>query len=411
MTSCTLWRVPNWASSNKTDTACDYSALGPSFYGACDLPVDINADGTGTDLIWRTWVQNIAQHVNSPGYLDTHARIAYWEPCNECFRSPTLTPGYISGSGALVAYRGTYAQLVRLMQDARCIIIGHPDDPITALNTTCGQAGYPMIGIDPTSQMIMPSAGTGRQSGQTPPYVQASQNLLYCTCTNNSCSASTTGCTTGSAGSAAVDVLSMHVYPKNFPPEQIPTQVATVRSYFSATDLAKPFWNGEGSWGQNASSTYINNGDPDLEVAFVARYQIMTWASGLTRSYWYQWDNSASGTLWNSTANSSCSTPYATGYLCKAGIAYQQVHDWLVGSTLGACSATGTIWTCTLTQANGGQAAIMWDTSQTCSSGSCTTTQRPVSSIYFHYIDLTGASFPVSGTAPVGIKPILLQQP
>lgn len=198
--------------------------------------------------------------------------------------------------------------------------------------------------------------------------------------------------------------------PRLSPLNRYPPRLPSCALIFSATDIAKPFWNGEGSWGQNASSTYINNGDPDLEVAFVARYQIMTWASGLTRSYWYQWDNSASGTLWNSAANSSCSTPYATGYLCIAGIAYQQVHDWLVGSTLGACSATGTIWTCTLTQASGAQAAIMWDSSQTCSSGSCTTTQRPVSSIYFHYIDLTGASFPVSGTAPVGIKPILLQE-
>ena len=135
----TLWRVPTWASSMPADATCDYAAQGHAYYGECDLPKDIAADGTGTDLTWRTWVQNIAQHANGqdpnnpdPNYLSNHAHISYWEPCNECFRSPTLDPGYGS-NGAQVAYRGTYAQLVRMMQDARCIIIGTPTDPITAL--------------------------------------------------------------------------------------------------------------------------------------------------------------------------------------------------------------------------------------------------------------------------------------
>jgi len=223
----TLWRVPNWASSKPTDATCDYSNLGSKYYGECDLPTDINADGTGTNLTWRTWVQNIAQHVNNTTYLATHAKIKYWEPCNECYRSPELDPGYDSGGNVSVAYKGTYAQLVRLMQDARCIIVGHSSDPITALNTTCGQAGYPVIGVDPTAEMVMPSTNP-IQNGKNPPYPQVMQNLLYCTCANNSCSASSTGCTTGSAGSAAVDIISTHIYPSTYTPEQIPNEIAVV---------------------------------------------------------------------------------------------------------------------------------------------------------------------------------------
>ena len=403
----TLWRVPNWASSNKTDTSCDYAGVGTD--GECDLPTDINADGTGTDLTWRTWVQNIAQHVNSPGYLSTHAHIGYWEPCNECFRSPTLNPGYGSG-GAKVAYKGTYAQLIRLMQDARCIILGHPNDPITALNTTCEQAGYPVTGIDPTAQMVMPStAPEPTTGGNTAPYVQVMQNLLYCSCAGKSCSASSTGCPTGSAGSAAVDIISAHIYPKSYTPEQIPTEVASVRSALDANDLAKPLWNGEGGWGETTVATEVNDGDPDLEAAFVARFEVMEWASGITRSYWYEWDNAGYGTLWSPTSNNSCSTAFTSGYVCKPGSAFQQVYDWLVGSTLGACSVTGTTWTCSLTQSNGSQAEIIWDTSQTCSNGSCTSTQHSVPIIYSRYSDLTGAGYPINGTVPVGIKPILLQ--
>ena len=70
---------------------------------------------------------------------------------------------------------------------------------------------------------------------------------------------------------------------------------------------------------------------------------------------------------------------------------------------------TGTVWTCTLTQSSGSLAEIMWDTSQTCSNGTCTTSQQSVPLAYLSYDDLTGASYSISGTVPVGIKPILLQ--
>ena len=353
-------------------------------------------------------MQNIAQHANSTTYLATHARIRYWEPCNECYRSPTLDPGYNSGGNVQVAYKGTYAQLVRLMQDARCIIVGNPNDPITALNTTCGQAGYPVIGVDPTAQMVMPSSNPA-QIGKNPPYAQVIQSLLYCTCASNSCSASITGCPTGSAGSAAVDIISSHIYTSNYTPEQIPTQMAKVRSYLNATDLAKPFWNGEGGWGQNTTATQLNNGDPDMEAAYIARFEVMSWASGIVRSYWYQWDNAAYGTLWSPTSKNGCSTSFTSGYICTPGIAYQQIHDWMVGSTLGACSISGTTWTCGLTQANGLQAEIIWDTSQTCGNGTCSSIQYLAPSIYVSYSDLSGATHSINGTVPVGIKPILLR--
>ena len=403
----TLWRVPNWASSNKTDTSCDYAGQGASSEGECDLPTDISADGTGTDLIWRTWVQNIAQHVNSAGYLSNHAHIGYWEPCNECFRSPTLDPGYTSGQ---VAYRGTYAQLVRMMQDARCIIIGNSEDPITALGTTCGQAGYPATGVDPTAQMVMPSTGPlPTTGGKTSPYVQVMQNLLYCTCAGNSCSASIGGCPTASAGSAAVDIISAHIYPKSYTPEQIPTEVESVRSVLRGSDLNKPIWNGEGGWGQTSTATEVNDGDPDLEAAFLARFEVMAWASGLARSYWYQWDNSGHGTLWNPFSISGCTVPFTSGYICEPGVANQQVYDWMERSTLTSCSASGTTWICGLTESSGTQAEIVWDTSQTCSQGNCSSLPYAAPPIYSSYRDLTGASHPIGGTVPIGIKPVLLE--
>jgi hypothetical protein len=402
----TLWRVPKWASSNPTDTTCDYASLGPNFTGSCDLPNDLNPDGTGTDFTWRNWVQNIAQHVNDPTYLQTHARVSYWETCNECYRSPTLDPGYGTGGGS-IAYKGTYSQLVRMMQDARCIIIGVATDPITALGTNCGGAGYPVIGVDPSAQMVMPSTSPTKNGKYT--YAQIMQNVLYCACSTNSCSASTTGCTTASAGSAAVDILSAHIYPNNYKPEDIPANVAIVRGTFIGQDLAsKPLWSDEGGWGQNTNAIQINNGDPDLEAAWIARFYLMNWASGLGRSYWYEWDNTAYGTLWNPTSISGCTTPFTSGFLCSAGVAYQQTYNWMLGSTLTNCSVVGTSWTCNLIQANGSAAQILWDTSQSCANGVCGTVQYNISSTLNTYKDLTGAVHNVNGTVPVGIKPILL---
>jgi len=399
----TLWRVPQWASSNPTDTNCDYLAGG--FTGGCDPPTDLNADGTGSNLIWRTWVQNIAQRVDDPIYLRNHARVKYWEPCNECYRSPTLNPLY---TAANYAYRGTYAQLVRMMQDARCIIVGNPDEAITALNTTCGQAGYPVIGIDPTAQMVMPDTAPGQAGTKQNPYAQVMQNFLYCTCANNSCSASSTGCPTGASGSRAVDIIATHLYANTYTPEQLPTQAALVRSYLSMSDLEKPFWNIEGGWGRNTALQVQS--DPDLEAAFVARYTLMVWASGTTRAYWYGWDYTVFGTLWGTTATNGCRTQYANGYICMPGIAYQQIHDWLLGAVLTACSVEGTTWHCRLTESNGAPADIVWDTSQSCSSGSCGTIQHSVAPEYIKYRDLTGTTLAVYGSmVPVGIKPILLE--
>ncbi len=403
----TLWRVPTWASSAPSDEGCDYSNLGPNYYGACDLPTDLAPDGTGTDLIWRTWVQNIAQHVNDPTYLQTHAKISYWEPCNECYRSPTLDPGFGTG-GATAAYKGTYSQLIRMMQDARCIILGNPNDAITALGTTCGLAGYPLTGIDPTAKMVMPSTSPVI-NGKLIPYAQIIQNLLYCTCANNSCSATTAACTTKSAGSAAVDLLSVHIYPNSYKPEQIPAQVAAVRSYLQPQDLAKPLWSDEGGWGQNATASQIGDGDPDQEQAWIARFQLMVWASGVVRSYWYEWDNTAYGTLWNPTSIAGCTTPFTSGFLCSGGVASQQVYNWMLGSTLVNCSAVGTGWTCNIIQPNGSPAQILWDTSQNCTNGNCGTINYSVSTSFNAYSDLSGVTHGiVNATVPVGIKPVLV---
>jgi hypothetical protein len=51
----------------------------------------------------------------------------------------------------------------------------------------------------------------------------------------------------------------------------------------------------------------------------------------------------------------------------------------------------------------------VWDTSQTCSNGTCTASNYTAPSGYGHYIDLTGALHKIAGQIALGVKPILLE--
>lgn len=89
----TFGETPTWASSNPTDSSCDYAP------GSCWPPDDLNSDGTGTDEHWINFVTAIAQHAPS---------ITTWELWN--------TPHDTS------QWNGTNAQLVRMAEDARTYI-------------------------------------------------------------------------------------------------------------------------------------------------------------------------------------------------------------------------------------------------------------------------------------------------
>jgi hypothetical protein len=115
--------------------------------------------------------------------------------------------------------------------------------------------------------------------------------------------------------------------------------------------------------------------------------------------YWYAYDSTEFGTLWTRRDG-----------LTKAGVAYGQIYNWIADSILTTpCSAKGTVWTCGLTLADGTAAQAIWDTSQTCTDGRCTTSAQNISSAFTNFQDITGTNTPVTnGTVAIGIKPILL---
>jgi len=300
--------------------------------GACDPPSDLNADGTGTNQHFKDFVTALAQHVAG--------RIRYWEVWNEPMFKPTFS--------------GTPAQLVRMAQDLRTI--------------TQAQ--------DPTAEILSPPGSD------------------YHTGPNGTCFAANTMGQYFAAGMGQyIDIVSFHAYiayngGPNLP-ENFTYEVGCIRQMMATYGQQnKRLWATEGGWGRNTDLP-----DPDQQAAFVARSYLLLRSLGVKRFYWYRWDNSDWGTLWDSVNG-----------IHPAGVAYREVATWMVGSILtSACAqdSSGT-WNCGFTLPNGSPAVAVWSlTNQTFTA--------PAS--YTSYRDLAGNtnSLPANHQIVIGYKPILVQ--
>jgi hypothetical protein len=374
----TLARTPPWATSNPNDTTCNYSGTGSgNGNGECDPPSDLNSDGSGADAIWKAWITAIATHVNSPGYTATHAHIMYWEIWNE-----PDTKAFFAGS---------IAQLARLTEDANCIITGrgviHENGNGTSVPCTA-------TAIDPTAQIVMASAhakGAALKYGQNELYCNDSPSTYQLPCPNPA-----------NAIATAVDIINFHMKPGNESGNNCPAPtpctvesamqwyVANIRGMLQPADLLKPLWDGEAQYSSSGfSGDYLT--DTDLAASFMPRFYLINWTLNISGMAWY--------------SASSQAEPV------EAQTSYQQTYNWLSGASLTTpCAATGTVWSCGIS-ISGKPYLVMWDTSQTCANGSCSTGSQVVSSEWTTYQDMTTASTPITisgGIVPVGIKPVIL---
>jgi hypothetical protein len=361
----TLARTPPWATSAPGDTSCNYpsTSVGGG-NGECDAPSDLNADGSGTNAIWKAWITAIATHMNDATYLKTHAHIRYWEIWNE--------------PDTKAFYAGSIAQLARMTEDANCIITGrgvvHDQGNGTATKCTATP-------IDPTAQIVMSS---GHAAPAALPYAQ---NQLYC-------SASPTGyqlpCPNPpDAIAAAVDIINFHMKPGASAETTMKEYVDNIHGLLKPAELAKPLWDGEASFSSTGwTGAYT---DADMAASFMPRFWLTNWSLGISGNAWY----------------SEKGTPD------QANVSLNQTISWMAGATLtSACAATGTVYSCGI-QNGGKDYQIMWDSSQSCSGGSCTTKSENVDSKWTTFQDMTTASTaaPIANHAVLlGIKPIVLAQ-
>jgi hypothetical protein len=230
------------------------------------------------------------------------------------------------------------------------------------------------------------------------------QNQLYCNNTSGIPSYQLPCPNPANATAAAVDVINYHMKPGNStgnycpaptlctPETAMAMYVASVQAYLQPTELAKPLWNGEMSYATTGFTNAYT--DSDMQASFMPRMYLTMWSLGISGSAFYTWDYLETET-----------TP-------EVLTAYQQTYNWLAGSVLTSpCTASGTVYQCTINTAAGVPYGIIWDTSQSCSLGVCTTANQTVATQWSYYQDMTTASIPaaISGNSvPVGIKPVVL---
>jgi hypothetical protein len=415
----TLSRTPLWASSNPTGTGCLYGN------GTCYPPVDMNADGScsgtnSTCAIWDNWVTSISNHVNNSTYRQTHAHVQIWEAQNEIHCDSTINGG--ASCGGTGGTKATWAELLRMNEDTRCILkgVGTIHNYPTAGNSASCSSYLSTLG---QTAIDVNALVTTNSDSPAPFFSQRiTQNYLYC---NNNPSEDLNGGTSTSCtwsgglnwGSSSVDIINFHFYITNEQPENdLPNNstnhwISSIDSWLTSTDKAKPLINGEGSCGQPNAGLHIWNDNYSM-AGYVSRYLALLWSAGINQSFYYSYDGSC--VLWNGSG------------LTPAGTGWNSTYNWLAGATpvnSPFCSNAGTIWTCPFIGANGKPAELVWDSqfgpggttaSANCASATnlliCGDTAYTVPTVYQQdWVDIKGNVHPFQLTVTVGAVPILLE--
>ncbi len=197
-------------------------------------------------------------------------------------------------------------------------------------------------------------------------------------------------------GGNYVDVVAFHGYIYRRPPvpEEIVDYIKNIREVMEKNGAGdKPLWDTEASWGHNPDYP-----DPDMQAAFLARMYLLQWSLGVERYYWWTWSHYPSGTLWDYEARS----------LTKAGIAYKQVYDWMVGATqTEGCREKSSVWTCGFTRSGGYKAQAVWDSSA--DAGKTKSYSAPAEFTRYRDLDGNENDIPKNRSVSIGAKPILLE--
>jgi hypothetical protein len=251
-----------------------------------------------------------------------------------------------------------------------------------------GALAAPIIHSDPYSHVATPSVFWGGGTGLTfmAQYLQE-------------------------GGAAFSDLQTFHGYPSSTgsgQPVPIPwpesplstnaaiqTQIAAYRAVADQNGMkGKPLASTEGGWGTTGNGVI----DPDQQIAWITHYEIAQATTAATDNLlfqdWFEWGKTA----FNGTIETS------TGVPTPAGNAYAVVVDWLTGQQIGFLGNANQYWLCGV-----GQNIVFWDDSQTCGNGVCTTAPFNAPPGFTKYVDVTGATYIISGPIPLGVKPLLLE--
>jgi hypothetical protein len=170
-------------------------------------------------------------------------------------------------------------------------------------------------------------------------------------------------------------------------------QVREMRAVFDAHGLkGKPMYGTEGSWLSNERLPNV-----EQEQAWLARWYLVLASSGLVNAaFWYSQDLLTAAPLYNPDAAS----------LKSAGHAYDALHSWLEGASIGACEVRGSVWVCPVAHGSA-VSEIVWDASTAALNGATqpfgTGTHTKVTTLDGTTQTITGASVTI-GMSPVWIQ-------
>ena len=204
-------------------------------------------------------------------------------------------------------------------------------------------------------------------------------------------------------GGQYADVIGYHFYVPAKAPEAMLPLVERVRAIMRKHGVGgKPLWNTESGWWIENLNPAARLGaaheswkrlDQQAAVSYVSRALILGWASGVSRFYWYAWDNSDMG-LYDLGARQQK----------PAAHAYTQTVEWMQGAKFDQCGSKQTVWVCVLEDSQGVKARIVWR-----ESGVATLWQVPPEWAANEYESLAGVRAPVGETLQLGQQPILIR--
>ena len=148
-------------------------------------------------------------------------------------------------------------------------------------------------------------------------------------------------------------------------PEAILQDLNAMRAAMDANGVGdKQFVDTESSWNMCMDKTTGFCGSEDMQAAFVAVRYVIYAMNGVHSYWWYAWDGDTEGdTFWGSlyhTNGRDAGNPHMT----KAGVAYGQIQDWLVGNYPGGCTfPSPDTWSCAISRPDGYSGLIVWNAS------------------------------------------------
>lgn len=336
----TFLRTPAWAGSSQTAPPSDLDSQSP-----CDPP----ATGAG-DCMFKSFVTTLVTRYKG--------KIKFYQMWNEPNSSGFWT--------------GTPADLAHMAKDAFAII--HTIDPAAqVLTPATSPSGYPRPHDQWLADYLRAGGAQAADIGSWHGYLQAT---TFVAPWPERADSPTPGCTVGTWKC----------------PGSVLDTYRRIRSVMDANGMAgKQLWDTEGGWGVN-DDRHSDLPDPTDQAAWVARWFIVQAGAGVNRAIWYMFDAADGwGALWDQDAG-----------LHPAGVAYQQVYNWLNGATISPCVGKHNIWSCDLTRPDGYTARIVWS--------STAGATYPVPPQFTNALDLTGNQQQISGgSVPITSAPILLE--